>query len=142
LKYLETSLEINVRFSETDAMGVIWHGNYLKYFEDAREFFGEFFKMEYLDLFHKGYFTSIVKSEIEHKSSVRYGDKIRVVARLEKMAAAKIVFHYEVINLNSGKLAAKGTTIQVFLKVDSPTLELLKPDFISDWENNQEWQEA
>lgn len=142
MKYLEASLEINVRFSETDAMGVIWHGNYLKYFEDAREFFGVFYKIEYLDLYNRGFFTPIVKSEILHKASVKYGDKIKVIARLEKMASAKIVFHYEVINLTSGKLAAKGSTTQVFLKVDSETLELLKPDFIQEWENNQDWKEA
>ena len=33
MKSLESFIEINIRFSETDAMGVVWHGNYLKYFE-------------------------------------------------------------------------------------------------------------
>ena len=140
LKYLETSLEIDVRFSETDAMGVIWHGNYLKYFEDAREYFGQHFKMEYLDLYHKGFFTPIVKSEINYKVFVNYGEKIRVTARLEKKHAAKIVFHYEVMNLASNKLAATGTTVQVFLGTESRELELMKPDFILEWESKQNWQ--
>ena len=41
VRILESTMEIAVRFSETDAMGVIWHGNYLKFFEDAREKFGK-----------------------------------------------------------------------------------------------------
>ena len=36
----EVQTEIRVRFSEVDSMGVVWHGNYLKYFEDGREAFG------------------------------------------------------------------------------------------------------
>jgi len=142
MKYLEATLEVDVRFSETDAMGVIWHGNYLKYFEDAREHFGQTYNMEYLDLYHKGFFTPIVKSEINHKNSVNYGEKIKVVARLQKMDSAKIVFHYEVYNLATNKLAAKGTTIQVFLSTGSRELELIKPEFIVEWENKQDWKEA
>ena len=35
MRGLIASKEIEVRFSDTDAMGVIWHGNYLRYFEDG-----------------------------------------------------------------------------------------------------------
>ena len=70
VKILESSLEIAIRFSETDAMGVVWHGNYLKFFEDAREKFGIDHGMQYLDVFNKGYYTPIVKSDINHKASV------------------------------------------------------------------------
>ena len=48
---LTTEIEFDIRFSETDAMGVVWHGNYLKYFEDGREAFGKEFGMEYLDIY-------------------------------------------------------------------------------------------
>lgn len=37
---LQVEIPIKVRFSDTDAMGVVWHGNYLRFFEDAREAFG------------------------------------------------------------------------------------------------------
>ena len=40
---LISEIEIDIRFSETDAMGVVWHGNYLKFFEDGREAFGKEF---------------------------------------------------------------------------------------------------
>ena len=48
MKELRTEIELTIRFSETDAMGVVWHGNYLKFFEDAREYFGHKFGMSYL----------------------------------------------------------------------------------------------
>jgi acyl-CoA thioester hydrolase len=37
---LKVSLDIRVRFNETDALGIVWHGYYLHYFEEGREAFG------------------------------------------------------------------------------------------------------
>jgi len=37
---LSIKTETIIRFSEVDSMGVVWHGNYIKYFEDGREAFG------------------------------------------------------------------------------------------------------
>ena len=39
-KVLSVTKSFDIRFSEVDSMGVVWHGNYAKYFEDAREEFG------------------------------------------------------------------------------------------------------
>ena len=142
MKELETSINIDVRFSETDAMGVVWHGNYLKYFEDGRERFGVKYGVEYLDIYNKGYFTPIVKSEINHKSTINYGEKVQVKVVLEKHYAAKIIFRYEVFNLTTNKIAATGTTTQVFMNVLDRTLELIKPEFYEIWENNQNWKDA
>ena len=139
MKILESSIEIPVRFSETDAMGVVWHGNYLKFFEDAREKFGTDFGIEYLDAFNAGYYTPIVKSNINHKASVYYGQKVRVRAILEQHPASKIVFRYEVYNMNTGELAASGSTTQVFLGIENRLLELIKPRFFAEWEEAQNW---
>ena len=53
-KTLRAEKEINVRFSEVDSMGIVWHGNYATYFEDAREVFGRLYHLEYLYIFEKG----------------------------------------------------------------------------------------
>ena len=140
MKTLDYFIEINIRFSETDAMGVVWHGNYLKYFEDGREQFGLKYGMEYLDIYNQGYFTPIVNSNIDHKSPVFYGQKIRVQVILEFTRAAKIKFRYEIFNLETNKLSAVGSTTQVFLNVDSRKIELNKPEFYGDWEDKQEWK--
>ena len=140
MKSLESFIEINIRFSETDAMGVVWHGNYLKYFEDGREQFGAKYGMEYLDIYNQGYFTPIVISTIDHKSPVYYGQKIRVKVILEFKQAAKIMFKYEILNLDSNELSAVGSTTQVFLNIESRKLELNKPDFYGNWESQQDWK--
>ena len=142
MKQITAEVTLKVRFSETDAMGVVWHGNYLKFFEDAREHFGQVHKMEYLDVYNNGFFTPIVKSEINHKAVVYYGQEVKVKATLIYCAAAKILFNYEVINLTTNEIAAIGSTMQVFMDASSRTLTLNKPDFYSEWENNQLWENA
>ena len=140
MRILESSVEIPIRFSETDAMGVVWHGNYLKFFEDGREDFGVKYGMEYLDVFNNGFFTPIVKTDINYKASIYYGQKVKIKVMLESHPASKIVFKYEVINLTTGEISATGSTTQVFLRVEQRILELAKPPFYAEWESKQSWK--
>jgi acyl-CoA thioester hydrolase len=142
MKILKSSIRVPVRFSETDAMGVVWHGNYLKFFEDAREQFGRDFGVQYLDIYAQGYYVPIVKSEISHKASIFFGEEALVNVILEKHDSAKIVFRYEVINETTKQVAATGMTMQVFMFVSDRTLELIKPEFYSIWEEKQNWIDA
>ena len=66
--------EIRVRFTETDPLGIVWHGNYIQYFEDGREAFGREHGISYLEQKANGYTSPIVKSSCEHKLPLRYGD--------------------------------------------------------------------
>ena len=61
---LRAEKEINIRFNEVDSMGIVWHGNYATYFEDAREVFGRLYHLEYLYIFEKGYFAPLVDLQI------------------------------------------------------------------------------
>lgn len=139
MKVLKHSLILPIRFSETDAMGVVWHGNYLKFFEDAREQFGKDHSLNYLDMFNSGVLTPIVHSEIFHKSSLYYGDEVRIESQLHFLAAAKIKFEYHVYSQKTGKISAIGSTTQVFMDADSRELQLTKPDFYQEWEKLQKW---
>lgn len=128
---IETTLQI--RFSDTDAMGVVWHGNYLRFFEDGREAFGEKYGLEYLDVYNSGYFTPIVKTDINYKNSIYYGDQVKMITRYVNNRSAKIVFEYELINIDSGLIIASGSTTQVFLSVKERELRLDNPDFYLKW---------
>ncbi len=139
VKFLESETPIKIRFGETDAMGVVWHGNYLKYFEDAREAFGIKFGLTYLDVYSNGYFIPIVKTELEHKTPLLYGESAFVRARQLYTPAAKIIFQYEIFNAETSKLCTSGTTIQIFMNSASRELELTKPKFYKDWEREVGW---
>lgn len=135
MKNLEACFDLNIRFSDTDAMGVVWHGNYLRFFEDAREAFGRKYHFSYLDIFNHGHFTPIVKSEIDYKSPLYYGEKATIRCSMIYTPAAKIVFEYEIFNHSTGKISATGLTVQVFLERQSRELTLNKPPFYTEWES-------
>lgn len=133
MKELTASLEIKIRFSETDAMGVVWHGNYLKFFEDGREFFGEKFELSYLEIYQKGFLTPLVKTEVNHKKTLHYGDSVRIETSLEFSKSAKIIHHYKVFNASTNEVCATGKTVQVFMENDSRDMILSFPSFYSEW---------
>lgn len=47
---LISKTNIPVRFSEIDSLGILWHGHYIKYFEDGREAFGAEYNLGYMDV--------------------------------------------------------------------------------------------
>ena len=132
---LETSLKVNhdirVRFNETDALGIVWHGYYIHYFEDGREAFGRKHGISYLDTKAQGYVTPIVKSTCEHKLPLRYGDVATIETTYINSPAAKLIFRYKIFNTEK-QLVCTGETIQVFVD-DNNNLSLTLPPFIEAW---------
>ena len=56
-KILSVTKPFDIRFSEVDSMGVVWHGHYAMYFEDAREEFGKKYHLEYLFMYDQGFLS-------------------------------------------------------------------------------------
>ncbi|BDD02136.1 acyl-CoA thioesterase [Persicobacter psychrovividus] len=123
---------VPVRFSEVDSMRVVWHGNYVKYFEDGREAFGNEFELSYMDYFHNELLTPIVKLDCNYKQSLRYGDIAEITTRYMACDAAKIYFEYMIKNAETGDVAATGSSCQVFINTDQQ-LQLTSPPFYEKW---------
>ncbi len=123
--------KIRVRFVETDPLGIVWHGNYIQYFEDGREAFGRHHGISYLDQKKHNFSTPIVKSMSEHKLPLRYGDIATVKTIFVDSPAAKMIFRYEIYNPDGG-LVCTGETIQVFVALEGQ-LSYTIPDFFMDW---------
>ncbi|MGK0386449.1 MAG: acyl-CoA thioester hydrolase [Patiriisocius sp.] len=130
-KTITHTSEIRVRFVETDPLGIVWHGNYIQYFEDGREAFGRHHGIAYLDQAEQGFSTPIIKSSSEHKLPLYYGDVATVETMYVDSDAAKVIFRYKIFN-PEGKLACSGETVQVFVKLKGE-LSLTIPDFIMKW---------
>ena len=129
---VETTIT-NIRFNETDPLGIVWHGNYAIYFEDGRAAFGTKYGIHYLDFYKNGYVAPIVNLNCDFKKMVKYGDKIMIETTFENHKAAKIVFRYKIYNLANMDLVATGSTTQVFLDIDKQEMQFLAPPFLIDW---------
>jgi acyl-CoA thioester hydrolase len=130
---LSESVRIRVRFSEVDSLRIVWHGHYLKYFEDGREAFGEKFGIGYLDIYKSGLLTPIVSVQCDYRKPARFGDLIEVETCFADTDAAKIIFHYTIRNLSdNNEVIATGETTQVFLDSNNELI-LTPPEFFMDW---------
>lgn len=123
---------IDIRFSEVDSMAIVWHGSYVQYFEDAREEFGKKYKLEYLRIYDHGYYAPLVELKLNYKQPLQYQHQARVVITFRPTDTAKIVFDYEVYDLETNQLAATGHSVQVFIDHDR-NLVLQTPDFFQKW---------
>lgn len=132
-KEISHTSEVRVRFVETDPLGIVWHGNYIQYFEDGREAFGRHHGISYLDQKKYGFATPIVKSTTDHKLPLRYGDIATIKTIYVDSLAAKMVFRYEIYNQDQ-KLVCTGETIQVFVDhIGEGDLALTLPEFFVQW---------
>lgn len=124
--------EIDIRFSEVDSMRIVWHGNYIRYFEDGRESFGLRYNLGYLDVYKHQVMIPIVKINCDFKRPLEYGDMAIVETRYVPTDAAKIVFEYTIFRKSDMEVMATGSSVQVFL---TPAGELLltSPEFYTGW---------
>jgi len=136
MKTLSAQVEIGVRFNEVDSLTIVWHGHYLKYFEDAREAFGKKYGLGYLDIYNQGYVTPLVSIHCDFKRPLRYGDKAIIEAVYIDSKAAKIMMEYKALNPNTLEVLATGYSIQAFLTKETFELCLTIPEFFETWKKN------
>jgi len=135
-KFLIEKTEIKVRFNKADPLGIVWHGHYIRYFEDGREAFGNKYGIGYLDFYNKGYIVPVVSIECDYKRSLRYGERVIVETKYIPCEAAKLRFEYKLYNAANDQLVATGYSVQVFLDKEHSLLQLTNPPFFDEWKKS------
>lgn len=119
------SHEVNIRvpFFDLDPMQIVWHANYLNYFEVARAALFENNGIDLYTFFEKQRLIfPIIKTTTKHILPLRHRDEIICKATLVD-ANIKIVVDFEIRRADNGKVCARGRTEQVTVKV--PEMETL-----------------
>lgn len=129
---LTDRITIRVRFSEVDSMQIVWHGEYVRYFEDGRESFGKHYGLGYMDIYREGYMVPIVDLNCQFKQPLSFGEEVIIETRYIACEAAKIKFEYVLYRAADNTIVATGSTIQVFLNANRE-LELTSPAFYQEW---------
>ena len=137
-KVLSVTKPFDIRFSEVDSMGVVWHGHYAMYFEDAREEFGKKYHLEYLFMYDQGFFEPLVELTFKYKKPLIYGIKPEITITYLPTEAAKIVFDYEIRDTATGEVYVTGHSVQVFMDKTNYQMVLYSPDFYEEWKKKWE----
>ncbi|WNS46371.1 thioesterase family protein [Paenibacillus sp. MMS20-IR301] len=87
---------IRVRYQETDRMGVVYHANYLTWFETGRTEMFRQLGLTYRSMEEAGLLLPVIQADLQFKSPARYDDHIAVYARLTTFSALRVVYEYEI----------------------------------------------
>lgn len=123
---------LDVRFSEVDAMQIVWHGSYALYFEDAREAFGAHYGLSYHTIADAGYYAPLVDLEFHYRRPIVYGDRPLITITYVPTEAAKLIFDYVITDETDGEVIATGRSVQVFLD-SNRNLMWTAPEFYEKW---------
>ena len=111
-------ISFRIRYSETDQMGVVYHGNYPQFLEIGRVEWLRSLGISYKSMEENGIMLPVISLSVNYKKSAVYDDLITVVTRLKKTPTVKIEFDYEIFN-EKGELLVEANTVLAFLDTQS-----------------------
>lgn len=113
----EHQVQLRVRYSETDQMGVVYHGSYIPYFEIGRVEWLRNKGISYKELEESGIALPIVSMTINYKKPARYDDLLTVITTFKRQSSVKIEFDCEIRN-EANELLTTAHFILVFVDVN------------------------
>ncbi|MGG4456277.1 acyl-CoA thioesterase [Brevibacillus porteri] len=132
------SHRLRVRYGETDQMGVVYHTNYLNWFEVGRTELIRHAGITYRELEEKGVLLPVTDANISYKQPARYDDEVEIRTRVKEISPVRLTFFYEIIRLPDQQLLVSGETMHVFTNTALRPIRLSRaePD-IYDWLDSQ-----
>jgi acyl-CoA thioester hydrolase len=124
---LSTSVDILVPFYDVDSMEIVWHGNYVKYFEDARCQLLQELDYTYETMRASGYAWPVVDLRIKYVKPALFNRRIRVIADLVEWEI-RLKIEYRILDLDTGEVLTKGETVQVALDMATREMCFATPD--------------
>jgi acyl-CoA thioester hydrolase len=128
---LRVSVERRVRFEEVDPLGIVWHGRYPGYFEDARVAFGDRFGIGYLDFYGAGILAPVKKLHVDYQRPLRFDETFSIEGVLHWSEAARLNFEFVLRNA-AGEVTTSGYTVQMLMDTEH-TLLLVPPPFYQEF---------
>jgi acyl-CoA thioester hydrolase len=105
---------IRVRYAETDKMGVVYHSNFIVWFEVGRVEMLRQLGFRYRDLEREDdCHIAVADVRVRYKAPARYDDEITIRTRLKNVRDSLLQFGYEVVRVEDGMLLAEGETTHI-----------------------------
>jgi acyl-CoA thioester hydrolase len=114
---LISETEIEVRYAETDQMGIVYHANYLVWLEIGRTKLVEELGFRYASLEKEGVLSPVIDLQISYKSPIRYGEKAIVRTWIESYDGLRITYGYTILT-EKGEISATAMSKHVCVKKD------------------------
>jgi acyl-CoA thioester hydrolase len=115
---LSAEVEFTVEFYDIDPMQVVWHGNYIKYFEKARCALLNKIGYGYQEMKNSGYTFPVTSISVKYITPLFFGNRVRAKASLEEYENC-LKIKYELKNIETGVISTKGTSTQMAYNIET-----------------------
>lgn len=105
---------VRVRYAETDRMGVVYHANYLVWFEVGRTEWLRQTGWSYREMEADGFSLVVIEAHCEYRQPARYDDELDIRTRATLLSPVRVRFDYEIV-LGENVVAAAGHTVHAAL---------------------------
>ena len=109
---------LDVRYYETDQMGIVHHSNYIRYFECGRTAMLKELGLPIEKIEESGVMLPVVSVECRYKVPARLGDTLRIVSIIDEVPRAKLVIRTEIYNL-ADQLVCEGEVVLGFINAQT-----------------------
>lgn len=123
---LTAEITLTTAFQDADPMGVIYHGNYFRYFEEARRILMEKINYNYREMQASGYVWPVIDSYVKYVKAIPYNHPIRVSAALTEWEN-RLRVDYVIYDAQTGARMTKAYTRQVAVEIASQEMCFASP---------------
>ena len=123
-----------VAFNEMDPMGVVWHGNYVYYFELARSALLAKIGLTYTDMQQRGHYWPVVKLRCKYIKSATLDQRLAITAELKDYTNS-LTMSFIIRDAESGDILTKGETMQMAVDVRTGSTSIVNPDYFIELVN-------
>ncbi|WP_028022975.1 acyl-CoA thioesterase [Enterovibrio calviensis] len=123
---LQAEVTLRTAFQDADPMGVIYHGNYFRFFEEARRAMMEQLDYSYMAMKESGYMWPIIDAAVRYVKPIKFDQSIIVTAKLTEWEN-RLRTDYVIYDAATRKRLTKGHTIQVAVSIDTEEMCFVSP---------------
>ena len=111
------SVEIKVRYCETDQMGLVHHGSYINYFEEARIAWISNLGFSYSEMEKSGIILPVSKLNVIYLRPAYFDDNLLVSVEIAELPTSRLIFNYTI--KKEEEVIVTGTTVLAFLNKET-----------------------
>ena len=123
------STEYKVNFFDTDAMAVVHHANYIRWFEIGRVEYLRHYGLTLDDIMDDGYVFPITKIDAKYLSPGRFDDVLIIETTATALTKAQMAFAYRIVRKDTGEVLVTGHSQNAFTRKDTGKITRLPDKF-------------
>ncbi|VXC13317.1 conserved hypothetical protein [Pseudomonas sp. 8Z] len=128
---LQAQIELQVQFYDVDMMEIVWHGHYVKYFEQARCALLDKLGHNYQQMRGSGYAWPVIDLQVRYVRGAQFGQRIVVRADLVEWEN-RLKINYLISDAATGERMTRGSTVQVAVEIATREMQFASPQVFLD----------